>query len=170
MSTALLPPSSLLPTELVPAIARDAADDAQRVADFLDALGRRPTGEGADRAPLRLPCYVLVFLAAALRLWVWEQGGLFAHRDAGLPSADEAVRDLSQALLAPDALADKEMAARRLLRRVLCVFAARLAWGGRALLGADLELGEAEEDALVDALADFLWANRRHGAGPVPTE
>jgi hypothetical protein len=34
------------------------------------------------------------------------------------------------------------------------------AWLGRSTWDADLVLGESEEDALVEILAPFLWANR----------
>jgi hypothetical protein len=44
-----------------------------------------------------------------------------------------------------------------------------MAWDGRPLLGADLELGAADEDALVDALAKFLWLRRHDGEGAGPT-
>jgi hypothetical protein len=37
------------------------------------------------------------------------------------------------------------------------------------VLGADLELGAADEDALVESLAQFLWHNRRDGDGAGPT-
>jgi hypothetical protein len=155
------------PPDLVQAIAQDAVADAHRVALFLDALGLRPTGAGT---PLKLPAFFLVGLAAALRLLSWEQSGLHVHRDVGLPSADEALRELAGAVVAPGSAALKEQVARQLLQRVLGVFIERLAWNGRALLEADLELGEADEDALVDALADLLWSHRHDGEGPAPAE
>ena len=162
-------PINRFPPGLLQAVKHAAADDADRVAQFLDALGLRPNGQGAARAPLRLPTFFLVGLAAALRLGEWEQRGLRAHLDAGLPSAAEATGEVFRAVEAPEPLAAKEQAATQLARRVLGVLAQRLAWGGRPLLGADLELGEADEDALVDALSKFLWLNRRDGEGAGPT-
>jgi hypothetical protein len=159
-----------LPPGLIDAVAQEAASDAERVAAFLEALGLRPSGEGAARVPLRLPAYFLLGLGAALRLLSWEQSGLHVHRDAGLPSAHEALREVFWAVTAPAPLAEKALAADRLRGRVLGVFLARLAWSGRALLGAHLELGEADEGALVDALAQFLWANRHQGGGTAPME
>jgi hypothetical protein len=50
--------------------------------------------------------------------------------------------------------------ARELALRVFSVWVEHFAWHGREQLGADLVLGEAEEDALADALADLLWDNR----------
>src|SRR5579884_4197522 len=141
-----------LPPDLIRAVQQNATEDARRVAAYLGALGLRPGGGDTARAPFGLPTYFLVGLAAALRLLSWEQSGLRAHRDAGLPAAGEALREVFRAVTDPAPLVVKEQAARRLLRRALGVFVARLAWDGRALLGADLELGEADEDALVDAL------------------
>ena len=112
-------------------------------------------------------CFVLlVGLAAALRLRAWEQSGLRAHQEAGLPTADEALREVFRAITAPAPLSEKEQAARQLGTQVLGVLIRRLAWNGRTLLDADLELGEADEDTLVDALALFLWENRHGGAAP----
>ena len=162
-------PINRFPPGLLQAVKHAAADDADRVAQFLDALGLRPTGPGAARAPLRLPTFFLVGLGAVTRLREWEQRGLRAHCDAGLPPADEALREVFRAVEAPEPLAAKEQAATRLACRVLAVFVERMAWDGRPLLGADLELGEADEDALVDALSKFLWLNRRDGEGAGPT-
>jgi hypothetical protein len=164
-------PLDLFPADLLQAVAQDAASDAERVAQFLDALGLRPTGEGAAAVPVRLPAFFLVGLGAALRLLAWEERGLHAPRDAGLPPAHEALREAFRAATASAPPQEKERAATLLACRVLAVFVERLAWSGRPLLGADVELGEADEDAVVDALADLLWAHRHDGggAGPRPT-
>src|SRR4051812_13158690 len=73
--------------ELAEAVAREAARDAENVSEFLYELGFVPS---ADR-PVRLPPAFLLHLGAALRLWVWEAGGLRAHRDSGLPEAERAI-------------------------------------------------------------------------------
>jgi hypothetical protein len=156
--------------DLIQAVARDAAAAADYVAVFLDALGLRGTNEGGTPVPLRLPYFFLLGLGAALRLLVWEQHGVQAHRDAGLPPADEAVRAVFRAVTAPEPPEEKERRARQLGCRVLAAFVERLAWSGQALLGADVELGQADEDALVDALARFLWACRHDGDGPGQTD
>jgi hypothetical protein len=159
-------PLDQFPPELIQAVARDAAADAERVVLFLDALGLRSAGEGA--APIGLPAYFLVGLWTALRLQTWEERGVRAHREAGLPSAREALREVARSIRAPEPLVVKERAANELACRVLAVFVERLAWDGPLLLDADLELGEANEDALVGALADFLWAHRHDAAEPRP--
>jgi hypothetical protein len=153
------------PPDLIRAVAQNAADDADRVGQFLTAIGLRPAGEGAaPPAPLRLPTFFLVGLGAALRLLAWEQSGLHAPRDAGLPSAQEAISLVVRAVTGPEPILEKEQAASQLALRVLAVFVESLAWNGRALLDADLELGEADEEPLVEVLAQFLWAHRHdHG-------
>ena len=158
-----LPP---FPPDLIQAVAHDAKADAGRVAQFLSGLGLQRGGDGVARVPLRLPAYFLVGLAAALRLFSWEQGGLRIHRDAGLPSAAEALQLVARSITTHEPVARKEQASRQLLCQILTVFVERLAWNGRALLEADLELGEADEETLVDALADLLWAHRHDTEGP----
>jgi hypothetical protein len=48
-----------------------------------------------------------------------------------------------------------------LARAVFDVKVDRFAWTGPAELDADVALGVPAEDALLDALAKLLWANRR---------
>jgi hypothetical protein len=138
------------PSEMVAAVAVDADRDADRVISFLGHLGLRATPE----KPLPMPAGFLLHLGAALRLLEWEARGIFVHREAGLPEARQAIRDAFQSLTEPDADPTKLCVA--VLR--LCV--ERFAWSGLPELGADVALDEAQEDALLEALADFLWAQR----------
>ena len=142
------------PLDLVTAVAGDADRDADRVALFLQALGLKPS----PARPLALPAAFLLELGAALRLLEWERRGLSAHTDAGLPPSGQALREALRHLDIP------ELAARTLgdtlTYRVMVLFAERFAWAGREELDADVALGEADEDALLDALADFLWDHR----------
>jgi hypothetical protein len=155
------PPSlTQFPPDLLEAVAHDAAADAELVALVLDALGLRPTGDGAARVPLRLPAFFLLALGAALRMVMWEERGLHAHRDAGLPPAHGALREVARALVAPEPHAEKERAATELVSRVLAVTVERLAWNGRPVLGADVAIDGVREADLLEALADFLWAHR----------
>jgi hypothetical protein len=156
MATPALPHIPELPDALVAAVAEDAARDADRVGLFLQARGLA----GSPQRPARLPAAFLLELAAALRLLAWEQAGLRAHLDAaGLPPAAQALRDLFLAatgrLPGPPA-----SPAGTLAYRVTALFAERFAWDARGELGAEVALGEADEDALLEALADFLWQHR----------
>jgi hypothetical protein len=143
---------------LVRAVALNAARDADRVALFLDALGARPAGDGTSRPPLRLPSWFLLELGAALRLWIWEHSGIRLHLGAGLPPAGEALRAVFRRLTA--AAGDGATGeGTPLSRAVMGLFVEHFAWSGQQDLGAELLLGEADEDDLVGALADLIWAH-----------
>jgi hypothetical protein len=148
-----------LPPELIQAVAREAARDADHVAAFLDQLGLRPTGDRASPPPPRLPAWFLLEVAAGLRLWQWEHNGLRLHLEGGLPPAREALHGVFRRLAAaagdPASGGDTPLSA-----RVLGLFAERLAWSGRSDLDGDLLLGDADEDELVGALEDLIWTHR----------
>src|SRR5262245_29045556 len=119
-------PLDQFPTDLLQAVAQHATADAERVVRFLDALGLRATRPETD-VPSALPTFFLIGLGATLRLLVWEEAGLHAHRDAGLPSAQEALREVAQWVITPQPRAAKERAANELTCRVLAVLVERLA-------------------------------------------
>jgi hypothetical protein len=165
------PPISLadLPSDLVRAVAEDAALDADRVGCFLDELLGRCGAAAEGRPPLRLPPDFLLELAAGLRLLAWEAGGLRCHREAGLPPAQQALRDAFRWLKPAAAAPETGDGPERLMPRVLALFIERLAWNGRVEWGADIALGEAEEDVLAEVVANFLWAHRHDLGNEDPT-
>ena len=146
------------PPELAQAVACEAAEDADRVGLFLRELNDGLARRGLQTLPRRLPAGLLLGLGAALRLLAWEGTGSRAHLPADLPPAMKAIRDLFAALGKQPA--SLEARGGELVLRVVRAWVDHFAWHGRAAWGADLVLGGAEEDALVDALAEFLWANR----------
>jgi hypothetical protein len=162
------PQLAAFPPELVRAVVLHAARDADQVALFLNTLITlvvRPAGDGTSPAPLPppaplpLPGWFLLELAAALQLWIWEHSGIRLHLDAGLPPAGDALRAVFCRLTAaPGEEATGE--GTPLSRAVLARLAEHCGWSGQEDLGADLLLGEADEDALVDALADLIWTHR----------
>ena len=146
---------SELPAEMVSSVAADAARDADRVGAFLDAFGIKAP---ADR-PLHLPAAFLLDLGAALRLLAWEQQGLQLHREAGLPPAREVLADvLRQAANAGSSA--PALPNHGLALTVLMLSVDRLAWSARGELNIDVALGEADEEAILAGLADFLWEHR----------
>jgi len=145
-----------VPAELIAVIARDAARDAVHVSQFLDALSAFPGGSWLAAKPVVLPADFLLALGAALRLWLWEQRQITTHREAGLPAARDALADVFRAVTDPEAAARIQ----DLPSRVLALSVERFAWNAGPELGVEVSLGEAEEDALLEALADFLWAHR----------
>jgi hypothetical protein len=141
-----------LPTDLVAAVAAEAERDAIRVAQFLGHLSL----QGTPDKPLSLPRGFLRSLGAALRLLSWEVQGFSFHRDAGLASAAEALGESFASLYDPDA----DTAA--FCRAGLRLSVERLAWAGAPELGIDVAVDDADEDMVLEALADFLWAHRPH--------
>jgi hypothetical protein len=145
-----------LPPDVVHAVAHAAARDAVRTVLFLDALGLRPP----PGQVLPLPAGFLLDLGAALRLLIWSQAGINPRHVAGLPPAQEALRDVLLSLRQPPAGAAQAEAPGTLARRVMAAFVEHFAWCGPIELDADLTLGAADEEAVLEALADFLWAHR----------
>jgi hypothetical protein len=143
------------PAELVAGVAREAEADARRVCLFLGVAGVSAT---PDR-PVHLPAGFLLDLAAALRLLCWEQAGLQPQSLGNLPDARHAIREVFGSATNPP----REGESRRtdsLALRVVTAYIAHFAWEARVELGADVILGEADEDAVLEALADFLWEHR----------
>jgi hypothetical protein len=139
-----------VPADLAEFIAAGAAWEADLVGHAL------ATSLPPEQA--RLPADVLLNLGAALRLLAWEHDGLTLHRDAGLPSADDAIRWVLVESL-------PRRGRRHLPDAWLCVAVLRLrvehfAWAGPRELRADVRLDAADEDALIDALAQLLWKHR----------
>jgi len=151
MVTRTLPHILDVPAELVTAIAEDADRDADRVGLFLRRLGL----EGSAHGPLLLPASFLLNLGAALRLLDWELRGLRVHIEEGLPSAQEAVR---AAFLAVSAQSNAPISTTGMLAyRVMTLFIERFAWNARKELDAQVTLEEADEDRILEELADYLW-------------
>ena len=151
---ALIPESldlSLLPPELIRSVAEDAASDADRAAFFLSEVGLALLPGQARR----LPAHFLLDLGAAMRLLIWEQAGLTIHLEAGLPCAREATLQVFREAL-PEAGGSTSWLAQAVFR----LSVDRLAWSGRRDLDADILLDMPDEDALVEVMARFLWANR----------
>jgi len=95
-----------------------------------------------------------------VRLRAWEAVGLDVHREAGLPTAHEALERIIGILTTTPS--DPAVFARASLlgRAVFDFRMSRFAWAGPADLRADVALDTPDEHALIEALADFLWASR----------
>jgi hypothetical protein len=143
------------PAELVAGVAREAEADARHVCLFLEAVGVSATPE----RPVPLPAHFLLDLAAALRLLIWERSGLRPQNIGNLPLSRHALREvLLSAATAQRASAIGEPGV--LARRVVAAWIDHFAWGARVELGVDVLLEEADDEALLEALADFLWDHR----------
>jgi hypothetical protein len=152
-------PIDHFPPELVQAVAHEATLDADWVGIFLNTLGLAPDRTGREWKPMHLPASLLLGLGAALRLFRWEQNGVLASLQPDLPPARQMICQLFQ-LAAKPQQAELDVVVRALTSRVFTLWLERLAWSGQEFWDADLVLGDAEEDELVEVLADFLWAHR----------
>ena len=136
------------PAEMLAAGAAEGELLAGWVAQFVHALP-------PEARPKNMMTFgFLLRLGAALRLLMWESKGFSFHRAAGLPDAHQAIRNAIGALNAP--ATDPTGFCVPVLRLAID----RFAWNGPRELGADIALGEASEENLLEALADFLWSHR----------
>jgi hypothetical protein len=152
----LSPQTASAPNELIAVVARGGERTAESTIELLTMLGFPRPGAGEH---YRLTAAFLAGLGIALRLHAWEMAGLHVHRDAGLPRARELLDEVIKHTVASKADTGDGFV-RSLLPKFLEVTKKRLAWGGKPLLGADVVLGNPDEDALLDALARLCWACR----------
>lgn len=147
------------PAELIQFAADEAGRDADDVAAFLAAAGLAPP-PGETR---RFPPGVLIDLGAVVRLRRWEAAGYAVHIEAGLPTAHGALSHVINTLVKAAANRASLASAGALGRAVFELTVTRFAWAAPRELGADIVLNVEDEDALVEALAQFLWARRHDG-------
>jgi hypothetical protein len=102
----------------------------------------------------------LLGLGFALRLIDWERQGLFPHLQMGLPTALDAIRQVIEDCTSQPPKKRDELVM-NFSRRVFEISCTRLAWQGQSLLGADILVGHPDEEALLDALAELAWQNRK---------
>jgi hypothetical protein len=151
-------PAADLPPYLTLILAQEAERDADRVVVYLDSFLRHIPGGDASSSRFNFPSWFLFELAAALRLYLWERNGIRAHLDAGLPTANEAFQAVFRRLNdigTPSATEHTPFSS-----QVLRLFIERFAWFGQPDLAADMLLGEADEDELVNVLAKLIWTHR----------
>jgi hypothetical protein len=154
IATAPAPSLDAYPLELIDRVVELAAEQADFAAGFLRRFGLLPPAGGFSAE-------FLLELGAVGRMFFWEYDGLDHHRDAGLPSAGDALLGLVTWHRRPDRdpSADPPPS---LMHAVFVLSVEHLAWTGPRDLKAEVLLGFPDEDALVDAIARFLWENRRH--------
>ena len=144
------------PAEQIGFATDGAAEEAEWVATFLASAGLAPS----PGKTCGFPRGILLDLGGMVRLQSWEAAGLDAHRRAGLLTGDEALEYIIEVLTR--AAADPaELARAGLLgRAVFELRMSKFAWAGRTEFQADIALDDADEEALIDALAEFLWEFR----------
>ena len=156
----------------IEAVIRDANFMADLTAAFLKAQGfhrvtrTNQSGDGlpADGPIARQAENFLLNLAAALRLARWEQSALRLYLPSSLPSSKEAFRNLVLPV-EREPPPDGRKRATSLSLDVFRTWVERFCRGGQAELGSDVVLKSSglSAEALLDALADFLWDHRHLG-------
>jgi hypothetical protein len=148
---------------MVRAITRHAEREADLTAAFLRATGLYQS------EPPKLPAAFLLELGAMLELGFWEREGLRRHLDVDLPTCREAAEQLAaRCRKGPKEFDDPDAAPLSL--QVLRVWTEHFAWDGPELLDAEVVLGDANEDDLIDILAEFVWTNRHRLEQLIPGE
>jgi hypothetical protein len=153
---------------LLEGIIRNAHYKAHLAAAFLNSCGYRPkknqartisTRQEDDSLRQRAEKFLLN-LGAAMQILVWERAGLRPELPAELPTAEEAFRKL----LPPEAAGDSTNALvePELSMMVFRTWLERFSHTSRETLNTDVLLPtrSISKDELLDAMADFLWANR----------
>jgi len=144
---------------ILAAFIRLAHDDAERVAEFLrrwlQPLRIRP-------ASTCFPMGFLLELAAILRIAAWQRAGLARDLNEAFPPARELLEDLIRRFTAEPMSFDFKMPVvpPRLCSQVVSTWFARCAWNSPSEMGADVWVGEIDDDLLFDVLADFLFEMR----------
>jgi hypothetical protein len=144
------------PGEQVRFAAAGAAEEAESATTFLASAGLAPPA-GETRG---LPRGILLDIGGMVRLRAWEAAGLDAHRRAGLMTADEALEHIIDVLTRAAADPAELARAGALGRAVFDLRMSRFAWAGPMEYQADIALDTPDEEALIDALAKFLWGSR----------
>jgi hypothetical protein len=141
------------------AVARRAEFVATLVGETIRSSLRLPQLPEGQVHRLSVPAGFLLELGAVIVLDMWERSGITAHRDAGLPSWCEADADLVRRLQ-EDPTQFNRVESALLNRRVLSYWLENFAWDAVETFGTDMMLSSADEDAIVDAVARFLFDNR----------
>lgn len=140
----------------------DSGDECQPLVG-LDTLGDlfelvEPIAPSGFTSPM--PIGILLDFGAAARLARWEAAGLTIHRDAGLPSAEDAMGNFRSVLTAFLAGVGSLDGAGSFGSAVEDAMLTRLALTGRQHIGANVVIDVSDDDVFVEAMAQFLWSHR----------
>jgi hypothetical protein len=152
----------VLPLGTVDAAARHAERMAQKTGEFLRNLGLAQT-TGADSSPVCFPAEFLLELAAIIQRADWEEKGLTDSIGECPSNVINELRQLLDRLVGESDCfrsGDAAIEGARLSRATLRVWLERFAWNAPELLQAEVALGNMDEDAFIDQLAEFLWRHR----------
>jgi hypothetical protein len=141
------------------ALVSNAQRQACVVAGFLDTVDEKLRADGCPLGTATLSPRALLALGAVCQLALWELDGLHQHLPAGLPSVSQAVSDLRTRAESGKWKSETPRAG-DLWTKVLETWRTHFAWEAPNIVEAELVVSDMEDDALVDALAEFCWAYR----------
>jgi hypothetical protein len=142
------------------AVIRYAEQDADRVAAFLKMQGIKPSRPSkkqpapSDDVPTGPAANMLLNLAAALRLRIWELAGIAALLPADLPTSADALR-------AAGAAVAERVGTNQIPMAVFKAWHLHVSRESQTTIGADVVLpARIDKDELLECLADLLYSHR----------
>jgi len=145
-----------IPDQLLDAMKQHAHYLVKLTYDISEASGLFP------HKPVYFPNKFLYELTAVLELGLWERQGLRDYLDTlgiNLPTFHEAADNLAaRAANNPHEFEGSDTPS--LCCQVFRVWVEHFAWNGLSMLGAEVVLGQLDEDKFADVLADFVWQHR----------
>jgi hypothetical protein len=143
--------------EFVAAVASQAIRGADRVAALLREAGIAPALGDHAAAPVGLPAELLLGLDLVLRFATWEQNLIFVHIESGLPSSDELLQRILELLPGEQ----MQSLISDLSGRSMVLLAQHFTWRAGVEQQIDLAIVDDDDEALLDAVADFHIRQKR---------
>ncbi len=141
------------------AVVQNAERQALMVAAYLKHVDPQLKRDGFPSGADGLPAGYLLELGATLMLGQWDLQGLRTFLPSELPAFADATRILKhRAASATREFSNVDSA--HLSRQIGQIWLERFAWEAPNLLQADVVLGDVDADALIEAVAQLVWANR----------
>jgi hypothetical protein len=141
--------------ELLYSLISQVSHSADLTGRFLQEYGFKASSE----KPMYFPEWFLLDLGAALQVFEWEKAGLLEYLDSSLPSSLDTIVELLKAIEDPNEYCRRQPNS-ALGFRVTMVYLTSCAWHAPRSMQAQIALGQASEDRLIEGLAQFLWSRR----------
>lgn len=146
------------PPQLVAFGRRNAEFIADLVGEALLEIGESDPALGRTIRQ-GLPVGFVLEVGAVLLLKHWELNGQHRFLPTDVPSFDAASADFLRRLRQNPSQFNSAQSA-TLSSRIDHLIIDRFAWDGDCVLGAEILVGTSDEDMLVEAMAQLLWATR----------
>src|SRR5262249_52090299 len=157
--TSLSAPSPQEPRSLVETAYQQGWLMAGNAIEHLQHVGILPTKEKPGQRPRSLSLGILMELSALLRLQAWHEGGVRDTLTETIPAAVAALDESAAKLTSDLRMFAHAEELPPLTEHVFALWKRHLAWSGLEELTADifLHVSPADEEAMLEDLADLLW-------------